>query len=89
MFEEFDRYLRTVLSEVLSDALRGQSGVSPPPRLRLREASKLKGVSVSTLRKWGDEGRLRLWRVGRVLRVDPADIDAAMASKSKSTKAAP
>lgn len=37
------------------------------------------GVSNKTVVRWGREGRFALYRVGpRYLRVDPAEVDAAM-----------
>ncbi len=45
------------------------------PQLRIREASRLLGVSDDTLRRWADQGRLRLERdpAGRLV-VDGADL---------------
>ena len=33
------------------------------------------GLSPNTVRRWVAEGRLPAYRVGRVLRFDPADLD--------------
>lgn len=45
----------------------------PADLIRCTHAARLLGVSVSTVHRWIDSGRLRGWRVGGTRRVSRAD----------------
>jgi excisionase family DNA binding protein len=45
----------------------------------VRDAAARLGVSEAAARRWIARGRLRAVRVGRVLRIDPAELDAIVA----------
>jgi excisionase family DNA binding protein len=47
---------------------------------KIREAADYVGVHQVTVRKWADEGKIRLYRSGaRLVRVDLDEIDALLA----------
>jgi excisionase family DNA binding protein len=52
---------------------------APPPQYRplAEEAARL-GVSVKTLRRRISDGQLAAYRLGHLIRVDPAEVDALL-----------
>lgn len=45
----------------------------------LSETADRYGVDIRTIRRWVSDGRLTAYRIGpRVLRFDPAEVDAAL-----------
>lgn len=53
---------------------------APPALIRLEEAARRLGVSMTTVRRLIDTGELTAVRVGRVYRIDPRDLDAFIES---------
>lgn len=72
-----------VVRQVLREELRAIQ--QPPPAeqnlLRLRDASKLVGVSVSTLKEWIGSGALTRYGEGRILRISKAQLLGHLAPK--------
>jgi excisionase family DNA binding protein len=61
-----------------------QSQVTADTRARfftIREVAELAGVSIMTVRRWIYEHGLQIHRLGRLVRISEADLDAFFATK--------
>jgi excisionase family DNA binding protein len=47
----------------------------------IREVSDLAGVSIMTVRRWIDHQGLQIHRMGRLVRISQADLDAFFVTK--------
>lgn len=57
-------------------------GASSTTRLfTILDVARLAGVSVMTVRRWIDHQGLRVHRLGRLVRISQADLDAFLAKK--------
>lgn len=79
-----DDPLKAMLREVVREELRAALAAVQSARwqgcIPIAEAAKLVSVSITTLEKWGRQG-LRIYRKGRVRRVDMAELKDFMAAK--------
>ena len=79
--------IKTVVGEVVRQVLREElRALQSPPEpaqnlLSLRNASKLVGIRVSTLKQWLRSGALTRYGEGRIVRISKAELLAHLAPK--------
>jgi len=81
--------IKTVVGEVVRQVLREEFRALqplPPPEqnlLRLRDASRLVGISVSKLKEWLRSGALTRYGEGRIVRISKTQLLAHLAPKPR------
>ena len=86
----FRQLLREVVREVVREevasaltprpVLSPEQPVAPPTYLTTGEAAAAAGVSEKTVRRWARTGKLRAQSAGRLLRIEPAELDRFLAT---------
>lgn len=60
---------------------RGAKETEQPQLQTVREYAKMLRVSTRTVRRWADEGRIKVHRVARTVRIDAEEIDSPVAAR--------
>jgi excisionase family DNA binding protein len=80
----FDEHaLRTLIADEVRRAVRAELARKPPTpedlaMVSVSEAARIYSLAPQTIRTWGREGRLKLHRAGRVLRVRVSELEALL-----------
>ncbi|MFT4129722.1 helix-turn-helix domain-containing protein [Labrys sp. (in: a-proteobacteria)] len=69
---------RTIEAAAESACTNGRSSAVPEMLLTLRQVMAFASVSDATVRRWIRHGHLRVYRAGRQVRVDKADLVSFM-----------
>jgi excisionase family DNA binding protein len=83
-----ERVARRVV-ELLQDDTPASSAAAPAPRLGVEEVAAILSVDHKTVRALIERGELPAKRVGRLLRIDPADLDRMVVTPTGESSAKP